>query len=134
MCNMNCKCGCTLWAIVVSVILGIIAAFLQITGVITVGTSFLWIVLGVAIAYLAILLLAVSVYQRENGACECICEAIGLLIVAILGSVLFSAILLAIGGVAAGAVGAILVGLLIAFFFLTLSSTGCLVKCIADCD
>ena len=59
-CNCNFRCSCTLVAVIASVILGVVAAFLQITGVITVTPTFLWVVFGTALGYLG-LLLAVGV-------------------------------------------------------------------------
>lgn len=132
-CNCDCKCNCTLWAVIASVIIGIITAFLQITGVITVGTAFLWVVLGVAVVYLAVLLVAVALNQGNEG-CGCICTALAAVIAGILGSALFSVILLAVGIVATSVVSAILVGLMLVSFALMISATGCLVKCIADCE
>lgn len=52
LCNCSCRCSCTAVALIVSAILGVLAAFLQITGVITVTTAFLWVALGIAVVYL----------------------------------------------------------------------------------
>ena len=130
--NCGCKCNCTLLAVITSVFVGIITAFLQITNVITVGTAFLWVVLGVSVVYLAVLLVATALYRGEEG-CDCLCSVISVVLAGILGSALFSVILLAVGIVAASVISAILVGLLLVFFSLTLTSTACLVKCLADC-
>lgn len=46
------KCNCTIAAIIVSAIVGVVTAFLQITGVITVAPVFLWVVFGIAVVYL----------------------------------------------------------------------------------
>ena len=54
----NCcfRWSCSTIAVIAGVILGVLAAFLQITAVITVTPAFLWVVLGVAIGFLAITL------------------------------------------------------------------------------
>ena len=90
-CNCQFRCSCVITAVVVSVILGVIAAFLQITGTITVTPAFLWVVLGVAIGYLGILL---STANRERSGC---CAALGTVLVGILGAALFAVVLLAVG-------------------------------------
>lgn len=128
----NCKCSCTLLSGVASLILGVIAAFLQITGAITVTTAFLWVVLGIGVGYLAILLPASAL--RQNGSlCVCICAAVNALLAGALGSILLAVILLAVGVVATSIVSAILVGLLIAFFALLISNTACLIRNLFNC-
>ncbi len=131
--NCDCRCNCTLWAVLSSLLIGIITAFLFITGVITVGNAFLWVILGIAVVYLAVLLVATALNGDKDN-CGCICTVINSILAGILGSALFSVILLAVGIVAASVVSAILVGLLLFFLSLTLASSACLVKCIADCD
>ncbi len=133
--NCNCvnRCNCTAVGVVVSILLGIIAAFLQITGVITVTSAFLWVVLGIAIVYLGILVIAGALHQsrpRQN----CLCDSLNTLLAGILGTVLFAIILLAVGIVATSVVSAILVGLLVLFFFLTVLETACYVRCLTGCS
>ncbi len=131
MLSCNCQCRCTFGAIIASVILGIIAAFLQITGVITATTVFLWVALGIAVVYLAILLLKSDNPITES--CVCICTTIGTLLMGILGTILLSVILLAVGIVATSVVSAILVGLLVIFLSLIFTSTACLIKARTGC-
>jgi hypothetical protein len=131
-CECKCNCNCTIAAIIASVIVGVVAAFLQITGVIAVTAAFLWVVLGIAVVYLAVLVATFGLARGREG-CECRCASIGALLYGILGSVLFSIILLAIGAAAVGVVGAILVALLLISFSLVITSSACLVRCIADC-
>ncbi len=131
-CDCNSRCRCTLWAVIVSVVIGIVAAFLQITAVITVTPAFLWVLFGIAIVYLAVLVIA-NAFNRDRLGCECRCTALSALLAGILGTVLFSVILLAVGAVAASVVSAILVGLLVLSFALTVGSTACYVRCLADC-
>lgn len=129
--NCNGKNNCTLAAVIASVIIGIITAFLQITGVITVTPAFLWVTFGIAVVYLAVLLATASMAQG-TGASACIGTALNALLIGILGTILFSVILLAVGVVATSAISAILSGLLLLFFSLTLTGSACYVKCFAD--
>ncbi len=128
----NCKCTCSLFSAVASLILGVIAAFLQITGTITVTVTFLWVVGGVALVYLGILLLA-SALQQQCTRCGCTCVALNTLLIGALGSVFFAAILLAVGIVATSVISAILVGLLVASFTLLITGTVCAIRKLFDC-
>ena len=127
-CNCQFRCSCVIAAVIASVILGVVAAFLQITGAITVTPAFLWVVLGVAIGYLGILLATAG--RREAGCCA----AIGTVLAGILGAALFAVVLLAVGITATSVVSAILVGLLVLFAALTVAGTACLVRCVSDCE
>ena len=118
------KQSCVSLAVVVSAILGVIAAFLRITAVITVTPAFLWVTLGVAIGFLAILLAKAGCCP----ACRCGGGALTALLAGILGTALTSVILLAITFVATSITGAVLVGLLILFLSLIVSSAACLVN------
>lgn len=132
----NCNCErnntCTAAAVVASIIVGIITAFLQITGVITVTTAFLWVVLGVSVVYLAVLLITAAI-NGESHVLRCLCTALNALLIGILGSALVAVILLATGIVATSIVSAILVGLLLLFAALILTSTACLIRCLFNC-
>ncbi len=129
----NCKIGCTVWALIASVLVGVLTAFFQITGAITVTAAFLWVVLGIAVVYL-FGLLVVSFLEGRVTCKSCKCTGIGTVLIGILGSILLSVILLAFGVVATSVVSAILVGLLLFFFTLTLSGAACLIRCLTDCD
>lgn len=131
-CECKCNCTCTIASIIASVIVGVVAAFLQITGVITVTDVFLWVVLGIAVVYLAVLVATAGLAQNRDG-CECKCASLSALLYGILGSALFSIILLAVGIVATSVVSAILVALLLLSFSLVITSSACLVRCLADC-
>lgn len=133
----TCHCrgndGCTVVALVASAIIGVITAFLQITAVITVAPVFLWVAFGVAVAYLAALVLATLIGRRAE-ATACTCSALGTLLIGILGSILLSVVLLAVGIVATSVISAILVGLLLFFFSLIFAASACLVRCVTGCD
>lgn len=127
--SCGCKSDCAGIAIVASIIIGIITAFLRFTAVITVTPAFLWVTLGIAVVYLAILL-AVSPTIRRSG---CVCTNLPVLLTGILGTILTSVILLAITFVATSVIGAIITGALLLFFSLIITSVACLIKCIAGC-
>ena len=132
MTNFNCKNNCTLFALIASLVIGIITAFLRITAVITVTSAFLWVLFGIAVAYLAVAILS-AVRFRGSGI-GCIANALTLFLAGILGTILTSVILLAIDFVATSIVGAVITGLLVAFFTLIVTSGVCLVKCIVGID
>lgn len=130
--SCSCRCRCTIGAIIVSAILGVLAAFFQITGVITVAPVFLWVVFGIAVGYLAVLLIAAALARPAESA-GCLCENLEALLAGILGSILLAVILLAVGITATSIISAILVGLLVFFFALLLTATACLVRKLANC-
>lgn len=89
---------------------------------ITITPAFLWVALGIAVVYLAILLATrASSCRYGNG-------ALTALLVGILGTALTAVILLAITFVATSIIGAILAGLLILFLSLIVTATACLVS------
>ena len=122
------KRDCVGLAAAVSVVLGIIAAFLQITAVITVTPVFLWVTFGIAVVYLAVLLATIP--NLRASACSCADTPLTAVLAGILGTILLSVILLAITFVATSIIGAILVGLLVLAFSLTVTATACLIQCL----
>ena len=128
----NCKCSCTLAAVIVSAIVGVLTAFLQITGVITVTPVFLWVVFGIAVVYLGVLVVSTALARRAEET-PCRCTTLTAVLAGILGSILLAVVLLAVGIVATSVLSAILVGILLFFFALTLTGTACLVRSLADC-
>lgn len=127
-CNCNYSCSCTLIAVIASAFIGIITAFLQIAGVITVTPAFLWVALGIAVGYLALTL--VSTTNQSSSGC---CAPLLTVLIGALGTALFALVLLAVGITATSTVSSILVGVLLFFLFLTLTATACRAKCLADC-
>lgn len=123
--NCECRCNCTPLAFVAALIIGVIAAFLQITAVITVTPAFLWVLLGIAVGFLAIGVLAPCTNQCNDG---CSCNALSGLLVGALGTALFAVILLGVTFAATSVVGAIFTGLLLFFFAFLLSSAACLIR------
>lgn len=133
MCNCNCRWNCTLFAVISAAILGVVAAFLQISGTITVTAAFLWVTLGIGVVYLAGLTVA-STRCRCTDATSCLCRALDALLAGVLGTILLSLVLLAVGIVATSVLSAVLVGVLVFFLWLTVASAACYVRCAADCD
>ena len=133
MCNCNCRFNCSLFAVISSVVLGVIAAFLQISGVITVTTAFLWVALGIGVVYLLGLVTA-SALGRDCMRPGCLCRALNGVLAGVLGTILLALVLLAVGITATSVVSAILVGVLVFFLWLTVASSACYVRCGADCD
>ena len=133
MSNCSCRFNCTLFAVIVSVIIGIVAALLNITALITVTPAFLWVLFGIAVVYLAVTLLA-SAFARGLGLRECVCRILNFLFAGILGTILTAVILLGITFAATSILGAVIVGLLLAFFTLMIVTTTCLIKCILGCE
>lgn len=131
-CSCGCRRSCALTAVVASAILGVVAAFLQISGTITVTPAFLWVVLGIAVVYLGVLVVATALRRGERQAC--LCSALSVVLAGILGSALFAVVLLAVGIVATSVLSAVLVGLTVAGLALTVTGSACLVRCLADCD
>ena len=126
------KNNCTVFAIIASAIIGVVAAFLTFTATITVTPAFLWVVFGIAVGYLAVLLTVTGL--TVNPECRNVKAAINTMLAGILGTILFAIILLAITFAATSVVGAIIVGLLLFFFSLTVTATACLVKAYTDCE
>ena len=129
----RCKCSCLVAAVILGVILGVVGAFLQITGMITVTPAFLWVLLGVALVYLGVLVLAAAWAGGDDAIGCCLCQILNALLVGILGTALFAVVLLGIGIVATSILSAVLVGVLLFFFWLTLGTTACLVRSLFAC-
>lgn len=129
MTNNNCgqRISCGFLAVVASLIIGVVSAFLSITEVLVLTPTFLFITFGVAVGFLAVLLLS---SKEPTQACSCSCSAVSLATTGILGTVLFSLIFLATTVVGTTVIGAILTGLLLFFFSLILTSLTCLIKCV----
>ena len=126
-CNCSSRFNCTYAAVVASIAVGVITAFLTIMGVIALTPAFLWVTLGVAAVYLAVVLLATAISQRHTDHCS----ALTALLLGILGTVLFSIILLAVSFAATSVIGAIFAGVLLFFLSLTFTATACYVRCLA---
>ena len=128
----SCSPGCTVFAVSASLIFGVITAFLRITAAITLTPAFLWVLLGVAVVYLAVLLVSASLFR--NVCCSSLCTIITALLSGLLGTILLSVVFLGIEFAATSVLGAVLAGALLFFFFLAVTSTACLVRCLFNCN
>ena len=137
--NQNCGCdyvfrpNCVILAILGSIIIGIIAAFLTFSATITLTPAFLWVLLGIAVVFLAIIFVTLAL-SRGPTPRICICRILPVLLTGILGTALTSLILLGGTFAATSVVGAIISGLAILFLSLILSSISCIIRCIACFD
>ena len=134
MCNCNWRFNCTLTAIVTAVIAGVVAAFLQILGIVTVTTGFVVGALITGAVYLAVGVLASANLRRSDTRACCVCRTLNTILVGVLGTILSSLVLLAVGITATSVVSAILIGLLLFFLWLTVAASACFIRCAADCD
>ncbi len=124
--------NCTIAAVIGSLILGIIGAFLQITDALAVTTPFLWVTFGIGVGILAIALASARIHgDSESYHC---CPPLSALLIGALGAILTALILLGIPAAIGGVVGAIFIGLLLFSLFLTLSATACYIRCLTRCN
>lgn len=131
MSNNNEYCvGCIGAGVIASIVIGIIAAVLRFTAVITLAPAFLWVTFAIAIVFLGILLLT----PGTRRASDCFCKSLTAVLTGILGTVLTSVILLGVAFVATSVLGAIITGALLFFFSLTVTAVACLVKCKYGCQ
>ena len=130
--HCDCSCRCHTTALVTSLLIGVVGAFLRITGVLYVNEVFLWAAFAIAVAYLAVLVLASARLGRSEP-CECMCVNLSAVLVGILGTILLAVVLLLVGVASIGVIGAILIGLLLFFLALMLTGTACFVRCALDC-
>lgn len=132
-CCCNNRWSCTTLAVVLSAIVGVVAAFLQITAAVTVTAVALWVTFGIAVGYPLVILLGAALAKREE-APACCCAALVTQLIASIGTVLFSTILLAVTFPATSVLGAIVVGLWVFSFALAVSSAACVVRCYIGCE
>ena len=70
MCCCNNRLSCLTAAVVGSAIVGVIAAFLTFAAIITVTPAFLWVVLGIAVGFLAVALVSSEAYSNKDASDE----------------------------------------------------------------
>ena len=133
--NCNCKTGCTALGLIASLISGIVAFVLTITGTITILPLFAWIGFGIAVGLLVVTFLVAAFTgeceKRERG---CICRALSTLQFGAWGAILTALILLAVDFGGISIIGAILYGAFFFFFVLLITSLICLARCYASCN
>lgn len=126
----ECKNTCTAWAVIASLVIGIVTAFLRLTGVVTVTPVVALVAFGIAVAYLAVAL--VAALSRSDGALGGDCPTLAVLLAGILGTILLSVVLLAIPFVATSILGALVTGGLAYAFSQMVAATACWVKALAN--
>ncbi len=133
MSNNGCRTryNCLDIAVLASIIIGGIAGVLTFLATITLTPAFLWVITGIAVVYLALLLFITS-FSRDFSLCKF--EALRAVLIGILGTILFSVILLGVTFAATSVIGAIFAGLTVGFFALTITATACLVKRNITCN
>ena len=125
------RCNCGVLAFVASVFVGIIAAILRYTAVITITPAFLWVVLGVAVVFLGASVFAAIL--GGSGVRRCFCEYFTLFVVGALGAILLSVVLLAIPFAATSLLGALISGAMIYAIAQVVTITACILRCIINC-
>lgn len=130
--NCDTRRDCTIFVLVASTIIGVVTALLRITEVITISPVFFWAIFGISVWLLTVTLIAVV----AGGKLQCLCaeKSLEIQLLSILAAILLALILLAIEFVTTSVAGAILTGLALLFFSLSLGSTACLIKCYAKCS
>ena len=132
-CDRKCGCVCTSCSILSSIIFGIVAAILRFRGLIDFSPVFLWSVLAVSVVVLVVVIAALA-YGNQLRECKWKCAMLNTLLAGVLGTILFSVLLLGIVCIRSIGLYAVLGGLLIAFFSLAVTNTACLIKCLALCQ
>ena len=123
----NCECNtfnCTVLSVMASIIIGITTAILRYTAILTIGTTFLWVAFGIAVAFLLVGFLKSS---NKNSLQESDTSLI-LTIIGALLTILVSVVLLGFTFAATSALGAIISGVLLGGFSLLLTSAACYIK------
>ncbi len=131
-CGCKPKCECSVLSLIAGAVVGIITAFLSFSGILAVAPVILWVFFGVALVFLAVSLVAGAFADRRDRA-GCICNSLKTFFAGVFGTVLFSVVLLLIGAATAGILGAIITGLLFAFFTLTVTSVACVINELFGC-
>jgi len=121
--------NCVLFAVIISIIVGIASALLRFSAVITVTPAILWVFFGISAAYLF-----ASPFITVFFRCVCIGSLLPFVLTALIGTILTSLVLLTITFVATSVAGAIITGALAAFFTLTVTSTACLATCVCSTE
>lgn len=116
---------CLIIAVAASILIGIVTAILSATEIITLTPAFLWALLGVAVVYLLVTFVASSLRRFDTPYCAK--SLITAFIVGILGTILFSVLLLGLPIATASPAGVIFSGLLLASFALIVTSVSCLI-------
>ena len=127
-CNSCCRPGCTGVAVIAAAVVGVLTAFLQISGVVAFSAVLVGGFLGIAVVYLAVLTVAAALARNAQGCCG----NLGAALAGILGTVAAAVVLLVVDIAAASVLGALLTGVLLFFFTLALAATACYARCLCQ--
>lgn len=116
---------CLILAVAASILIGVVTAILSATEIVTLTPAFLWAVLGVAVVYLLVAFVASSLRRFDTPYSSK--DLITTFIIGVLGTILFSLILLGVTIATASPAGVIFSGLLLTAFSLIITSISCLV-------
>ena len=131
--NCNCRMGCTASGLIASLIAGVVALVLNITGTIAVLPLFAWIGFGIAVGLLIVTFLVAAFTDEERKERGCICRALSTLQIGALGAILTALVLIAVDFGGISIIGAIIYGAFFFFFVLLIASLICLARCYASC-
>lgn len=125
-CNCNCRPSCSGLAVIAAAVLGVLAAFLLLGGIIAISVTLIQVFFGIAVGYLAVVTVAAALARRHG-----CCASLGTVLTGALGTAA-TAVVLLVTGLAGGVLGSILGGLLVFFFALTLAATACYARCLCE--
>lgn len=126
-CNGCCRPCCSGLAVIAAAVLGVLAAFLALGGVIALSAALIGVFFGIAVGYLAVVTVAAALARRQG-----CCTSLGTVLAGALGTVATAVVLLVLDIAAASILGAILTGVLVFFFALTLAATACYARCLCE--
>ena len=126
-CNGCCRPGCSSLAVITAAVLGVLAAFLALGGVIALSAALIGVFFGIAVGYLAVVTVAAALARRQG-----CCTSLGTVLAGALGTVATAVVLLVLDIAAGSILGAILTGVLVFFFALTLAATACYARCLCE--
>lgn len=127
--GFNCRFRptCSGLAVITAAVLGVLAAFLQLGGVIALSDALIGLFLGIAVGYLAVVTVAAALARRQG------CFAsLGAVLTGALGTIALAVVLLVVDIAAGSVLKAILGGLLVFFFGMTLTATACYTQCLSE--
>ena len=125
-----CRCDCAYWAIIISIIAGVILGVLYSFGFIATGIVF-WVYLAIGV----IGIFASPIYASfSTGGCieRCFCNNRRFLLIAAVGAIIAAVVGLIVAAIAPTIVVAIVIGIATFFAVLLLGVVTCISKCICN--
>ena len=122
----GCRRDCAFWALIVSLVVGVLVAFLTVTAVIVLTPVVAIVALGFAAVYLALL----AIFSRRTDGC---CRALKAVLLGLLVTIAAALTILVFSFAATSIIGAIVTGIGAAGATLALTASACYVSCTDDC-